>query len=267
MYRLGCNIPGTVFWGGGKIARTNKYDELKKAHDYLLKCGFDYVETPLGNVMAMSENDVGKAADELTLRAVNGFLPKKLYSNYKELVSYAEKAFKRMNKLGIETAVFGSGKYRKITFEFMRKKRMAILTDYLRTIGDFAYENGVTITIEPLNRKETNVFNTVGETCEFVRELNHPAVVSLADIYHMGLVGEDLSVIEKEKDFIKHIHVSEKNRAMPGQPGKGEESYLKDFFNIINALPYDNKISVEADLKDLGKQGPMSFATLNAFRK
>lgn len=267
MYRLGCNIPGTVFWGSGKIARTNKYEELKKARDYIIDCGFDYVETPLGNVMAMSENDVAKAADELTLRAVNGFLPKKLYSNYKELVSYAEKAFKRLNKLGVETAVFGSGKYRKITFEFMRKKRMEVLKDYLKTIGDFAYENGVTITIEPLNRKETNVFNTVAETCDFVRELNHPAVVSLADIFHMGLVNEDLSVIKKEKNLIKHIHVSEKNRAMPGQPGKGEENYLADFFTIANEIGYDQKISVEADLKDLTKQGPVAFNTLNALRK
>ncbi len=267
MYRLGCNIPGTVFWGGGKITRSNKYDELKKAADYLMECGFDYVETPLGNVMAMSENEASRAADELTLRAVNGFLSKKLYSHYKELVEYAEKAFKRMKTIGIETAVFGSGKYRKITFEFMRAKRMQILSDYLKTIGDFAYENGVTITIEPLNRKETNVFNTVQDTCDFVRELGHPAVVSLADIFHMGLVHEDLSVIEKEKDFIKHIHVSEKNRAMPGQPGKGEESYLADFFDIANRIGYDKKITVEADLKDLTKQGPVAFRTLDKFRK
>ena len=266
MYRLGCNVPGTVFWGG-KIYRSNKYSELKRANDFLLESGFDYIETPLGNVMAMSDNEVARGAEELTLRATNGFLSKKLYSHYDELVAYAEKAFKRLKTLGVETAVFGSGKYRKITFEFMRAKRMQILKDYLKTIGDFAYENGVTITIEPLNRGETNVFNTVQETCDFVRELNHPAVVSLADIFHMGLVKEDLSVIEKEKDFIKHIHVSEKNRAMPGQPGKGEENYLSDLFAIVNAIGYDNKISVEADLKDLGRQGPMSFKTLDAFRK
>ena len=266
MYRLGCNIPGTVFWGG-KMYRSNRYDDLKKAHDYLMENGFDYVETPLGNVMALSENEVKKAAEEMTIRATNGFLPKKLYSHYGELVSYAEKAFKRLKTLGVETAVFGSGKFRKITFEFMRNKRMQVLKDYLNTIGDFAYENGVTITIEPLNRKETNVFNTVAETCDFVRELGHPAVFSLADIYHMGLVNEELSVIEKEKDLIKHIHVSEKNRAMPGQPGKGEENYLSDFFAIANTIGYDNKITIEADLKDLGKQGPVAFQTLNVFRK
>ncbi len=266
MYRLGCNIPGTIFWDG-KIYRSNKYADLKRANDYLLDSGFDFVETPLGNVMAMSENDVAKGADELTLRSVNGFLPKKLYGHEKELTEYAKKAFQRMKKLGVETAVFGSGKFRKITFQFMRQKRMQTLTDYLKTIGDFALENGVTITIEPLNRGETNVFNTVQETCDFVRQLEHPAVFSLADIFHMALVSEDLSVIKKEKDLIKHIHVSEKSRAMPGQPKKGEESYLADFFAIANGIDYDKKITVEADIKDLGKQGPLAFETLNAFRK
>ena len=266
MYRLGSNIPGTVFWGG-KMYRSNKYEDLKKANDFLIGCGFDYVETPLGNVMAMSDNEVSRAADELTLRATCNFLPKKLYSHYDELVEYAKKAFKRLKTIGVETAVFGSGKARKISFEFLRKKRMQMLTDYLKTIGDFAYENGVTITIEPLNRKETNVFNTVEETSEFVRELNHPAVFALADIFHMGLVNEDLSVIGKDKDFIKHIHVSEKNRAMPGQPGKGDESYLSDLFAIVNSIGYEGKISVEANLKDLGSQGPVAFETLNKFRK
>ena len=54
---------------------------------------------------------------------------------------------------------------------------------------------------------------------------------------------------------------------MPGQPGKGEENYLSDFFAIANAIGYDNKISVEADLKDLGRQGPVAFQTLDKFRK
>lgn len=266
MYRLGCNIPGTILWGNGKVARAGKYEEFKKANDFLIECGFDYVETPLGNVMAMSDKEVAKGGEELTLRATNGFLPKKLYSHYDELVDYAEKAFKRLKTLGVETAVFGSGKCRKITFEFMRKKRMMMLKDYLKTIGDFAYENGVTITIEPLNSGETNVFNTVQETCDFVRELNHPAVVALADIFHMGLMKEDFSVIEKEKELIKHIHVSEKNRAMPGEPGNGEENFLSEFFAIANNIGYDNKISVEAKLNNLQKQGPLSFRTLNSFR-
>ena len=261
MYRLGCNIPGTIVWNG-KMLRGGDYDNFKKAHDFLLDSGFDYAETPLGNVMAFSDDQIARGADELKLRAVNGFLPKKLYSHYDELVKYAEKAFARMKTLGVETAVFGSGKMRKITFNFLRDKRMATLTDYLKTIGDFAAENGVMITIEPLNRKETNVFNTVAETCDFVRALNHPAVTALGDIFHMAKVDEDFSVIAANKEYIHHLHISEKNRNFPGQPGAGEEAYIADFFKVVNDIGYDEKISVEASLKNFGVQVPQAYKAI-----
>ena len=264
MYRLGFNVPGTIIWDG-KMMRGGDYANFKKANDYVLESGFDYVETPLGNVMSFSDEQIARGADELCVRSVNGFLPKKLYSHYDELVKYAEKAFQRMKILGVETAVFGSGKMRKIVFNFRRDKKMNVLSDYLKTIGDLAQKAGVTITIEPLNTSETNVFNTVTETAEFVRNLNHPAVWALADIFHMAKENEQLAVIEQQKDYIRHLHVSEKNRAFPGQPGAGEEKYIPDFFAIVDKIGYDGKITVEASLKNFATQVPQAAVALKNY--
>ncbi len=261
MIRIGTCIPG-AFTCQGKRYSTPTFEGLKAANDYALGCGFDYIETALGNVMRLPESDINKTAEAVTLRAVNGFLPKKLYSHYDEMVSYAEKAFARMNALGIETAVFGSGKMRKITFpRFTEKKKTQMLKDYLLTIGDFAQKNGVTITIEPLSFRETNVINFVSQACDLARELNHPAVRALGDIYHMANNGEDFSVFTKEQDLVKHIHVSEKNRTMPGHE---KDDFIQKFFDVILATNYDEKISCEAGIRDFDKDVKVSAELLSS---
>ena len=264
MYKLGYNIPNTFAWHG-RIYHSNQYADLKEAYDYVMSAGFDYAETPLGNVMAMSAEDLERAADELNIRVTNGFLPKKLYLHYDEMIEYARKAFPRLAKLGVEKAVFGSGKMRKIALNLQRNKKLEKLHSYLREIAQFAADCGVIIVIEPLNRSETNTFNTVAETCDFVRSVNSPALYSLCDIFHMSRVGEDFSIITKEQDLIRHIHVSEKNRNMPGQPAPGDESYLADFFDLLHTTSYDQYITVEARLTDFEKQCPQAYRALSAY--
>ncbi len=248
MYTLGCCVPGTFMWDG-KLYH-GSYETLKKENDYALACGFEYIETHLGDVMKLSDEEAARAGQELRIRAVNGFLPKNLYSNFSALKKYAEKAFARMEVLGIKTAVFGSGKHRKIKFKWTAAKKKNMLKEYLLFIADCAQKHGVTVVIEPLNKKETNVFNYVGEACDMVRELNHPALRALGDIYHMGLVGEDFSVFQKEEDLIKHIHISEANRKMPGVVA---DDFIPSFFAVLQNTSYNGTISCEAGMSDFGK--------------
>jgi hypothetical protein len=44
----------------------------------------------------------------------------------------------------------------------------------------------VTIAVEPLNRRETNVWNATRECADYVRQVNHPHVRLLVDAYPLG---------------------------------------------------------------------------------
>ncbi len=47
--------------------------------------------------------------------------------------------------------------------------------------ASLAEQAGVTIVCEPLNKKESNIINSVAEGIEYVKELNHPNFQCLVD--------------------------------------------------------------------------------------
>ena len=68
---------------------------------------------------------------------------------------------------------------------------------------------------EPLNRYETNLFNRVGDTVQFLQTLGNVKV--LADLFHMNI--EEASIAEALRaggPFIGHVHFADSNRKAIG---------------------------------------------------
>lgn len=73
------------------------------------------------------------------------------------------------------------------------------------------------LAIEPINRYETNIINTVGSGLDFIEKLNMENVGLLLDTFHMNI--EEPSIDEsilKAKDRIFHFHIADSNRWYPG---------------------------------------------------
>ena len=88
----------------------------------------------------------------------------------------------------------------------------------------------VGLTLEPLNRYETNFINTVAEGIEFIKKLDLPNIGMLIDTFHMNI--EEVSLYEsivKAKDYITHVHLADSNRWAPG-------SGHLDFAQVIKTL-------------------------------
>jgi len=89
---------------------------------------------------------------------------------------------------------------------------------------------GVSLTIEPLNRYETNFLNTVTETISFIKKIDIANIGILIDTFHMNI--EEVSIyesIKRSKDYLTHVHVADSNRWAPG-------SGHLDFAQIIRTL-------------------------------
>ncbi|HEX9013590.1 MAG TPA: sugar phosphate isomerase/epimerase family protein [Anaerolineaceae bacterium] len=102
----------------------------------------------------------------------------------------------------------------------------------LREAGDFARERGVKLAVEPLNRYEGNLINTVAEGIAFLNELDHPAVGLLLDTYHMNI--EEVSRTEPFRQaaaagVLFHVHIGDNNRLPPGRG-------MIDFREILRTL-------------------------------
>jgi sugar phosphate isomerase/epimerase len=123
--------------------------------------------------------------------------------------------------------------------------------DVLRRAGEAAAAHGVTLVLEPLNRRETNLVTSVAEGAEVVRAVGHPSVRLMADLYHMVLEAEPFDVLDPVADLLAHVHVAYTGRLAPGT---GAYDY-PGFFGALQRIGYTGRIAAENTWRDFPAEG------------
>jgi sugar phosphate isomerase/epimerase len=97
------------------------------------------------------------------------------------------------------------------------------------------------VAIEPLNRGECNIITSYGEGVALARAVNRPNIQVLADIYHLEVESEPVSVIRAGADRLAHVHLADSGRLYPGSG-----TYpLREMFATLHELGYAGRASVE----------------------
>lgn len=113
----------------------------------------------------------------------------------------------------------------------------------LRTAGAIAADHGVTLAVEPLNRFETFIVNTVADGVRLVTEVDHSAVGLLLDTFHMHIEEKSTAAaIRHAGRHIKHFHASENDR---GTVGSGQVAW-PSVFGALRDIDYQGQIVVES---------------------
>jgi sugar phosphate isomerase/epimerase len=175
-----------------------------------------------------------------------------------QLRAYLDTVLRRAAQCRIEILVFGSGGARQIPDGFDRNTARNQLLDFLRTAGELAARHNVTVVIEPLNRKECNVLNTVEECAGYVRQTGLPHVQCLVDSFHFWENAEPLDTLAAAMPHIHHVHVANRTtRTAPSMDGSDYQA----FFRVLKQAGYNRRISVEAVDFDLsaGASRPLTF--------
>lgn len=114
----------------------------------------------------------------------------------------------------------------------------------LKEVGAYAGERGVKLAIEPLNRFEEDMLNTVARGLDLCADVDLDNVGLLIDTFHMNIEEKDLgAAIRSAGDRIVHFHASENDR---GTAGSGQIDWP----------------TVAAALRDAGYDG---IATVESF--
>jgi sugar phosphate isomerase/epimerase len=98
-----------------------------------------------------------------------------------------------------------------------REQALEWLRDGLNELGEIAAARQVFLLLEPLNRYETNLFNRLGQTVQFLETLATRNVRILADLFHMNIEEADMiAAVRDAGDVIGHVHFADSNRQAMG---------------------------------------------------
>ena len=121
----------------------------------------------------------------------------------------------------------------------------AALIDALREIGDHAADVGAKVLLEPLNRFEDFVINTLADAASVIDEVNSPGIAITADTFHMSI--EEAHVGESIKEAgrrIGHVQLGDTNRL---EPGAGHYDWA-DTLDALDAIGYQGWLAMECGL-------------------
>jgi len=235
---------------------------------------YDYMEWSVPSLLKPSEPD---SAFEESLRAIesvnmrypvcNGFVPGDLKItgpdvDISALQEYVTIAMRRAERAKVEVIVFGSGGARRIPDGFDPKVANKQLVAFCRMVAPLAYNHGVTIVVEPLNKTECNVLTTVAECAKLVNEVEHPRVRLLVDAYHLMHDNDSYEDIVTYGNLLAHAHIATvPNRLTPG----AEPCDFSQFFSALAKANYTGRISVEARLSNPEIEIPAALPVMRKF--
>lgn len=131
----------------------------------------------------------------------------------------------------------------------------------LRECAEFAQDKKITLTLEPVNRYESNLINTIQDGIDFIKRVGVPGVGLLVDTFHMNI--EEVSIYDsiiKAKNDLTHVHFADSNR---WAPGCGHLDFRKVVETLKN-IDYTGYVSAEIlPLPDQEAAAEMTIKTMN----
>lgn len=113
----------------------------------------------------------------------------------------------------------------------------------IKELAQEAQRKNMTITLEFVNRYESNLLNTVQQTLDYMDEVGEDNVVVHADVYHMNI--EERGFREPlllAGDRLGYVHIGESNR---GYLGQGTIDF-EEVFEALAEMDYQGPITFES---------------------
>jgi sugar phosphate isomerase/epimerase len=235
------------------------------------KAGYDFFEDNVGRFLVPDKPDsafqeILEIHKKLPIKARSfvSFIPGSMKSvgpdvQHDAILTWADTALSRAKACGAKNIVFGSGGSRRIPDGFDAELAKRQFIDLCIKMGPIAGKHGITISLEPLNRRETNFINNLAEGAEIVQAVKHPWFRLLADVYHMMVEGEPPSEIVKYRKLLVHTHIAEKDkRTAPGLAGDD----FRPYFRALQKIKFNEGIALECNWGDLEKEAAIGLETM-----
>lgn len=224
---------------------------------YIKELGFDGFEID-GKLLVDNVEEVKRAIEETGLPVatacggydgwIGDFSEEKRLKGLQEIKAILE-ALQEVGGKGIVVpAAWGMFTYRLPPMESPRSKdadREAV-TRSLAFLEKVAKQTGTVVYLEPLNRYQDHMINTVADARSYIGDNDFKHVKVIADFYHMNIEEDNIAeTLHNHRDVIEHIHLADNHRF---QPGSGSLDF-KTLFDGLKADGYPGYLTLECRVR------------------
>jgi sugar phosphate isomerase/epimerase len=150
-------------------------------------------------------------------------------------------------ELAMTPASYGQFSRRLPPFEPPRSPEddRVVLLEALAELAEHAQREGVVIGLEPLNRYENHMVNTLADAVSLCKEIGLPSIRVVADTYHMNIEEADpAEALLAAAPWLGHVQVSDSNRL---EPGRGHLDWPV-LLGTLDAIGYTGWLAFECRL-------------------
>ena len=231
--------------------------DLKERFKKVKELGFDGYEID-GSLLLNNLDEVKEAIKETGLpvvsacrgyrRRIKDYIEEKRINGLEDI----EKILEALQEIGgkgiVVPAAWGMFTFRLPPMQSPRSlegDRKAII-DSLKVLDKKAGETNTVVYLEPLNRYQDHMINTLATARSIIEEGGFKNVKIIADVYHMNIDEDEINkAVIDNKDLVRHIHVADNHRF---QPGSGSIDFKK-FFGTLKDINYDGNLVFECRIR------------------
>jgi sugar phosphate isomerase/epimerase len=120
-----------------------------------------------------------------------------------------------------------------------------VLLEAFGALAAHAAAEGVVIALEPLNRYEDHMINTLAQAQALCSQIGSPAFGIAADTYHMNIEEADPpQALLEAGPWIRHVQLSDSNRL---EPGAGHIDWAA-ILGALSSIGYSDELAYECRL-------------------
>ena len=221
-------------------------DQLNKIRDY----GFESVDVNVRVLDISTARRIGKRARELNLLVRGGgSLPanRELLSPEKEkrceAISYMKGLVDVVHELG--STFYGGiiyAPFSRLTGKAPTEEEFSYSTEGLKEVARHAQGYGIRVGLEPANRYETYMINTIGDALRLIQNIDEENVGILCDTFHMTIEEKNIyDAVTSAGSRLYHVHVCANDR---GIPGSGQVRW-DNLFKGLKHIGYSDAVTIE----------------------
>ncbi|MDP3178504.1 MAG: sugar phosphate isomerase/epimerase family protein [Spirochaetaceae bacterium] len=235
--------------------------------DDIAAAGYDCAELHVREIMGFDEGDYRKALAKLKSCGI----PAEVFDNPIPLDSrvadpafdlkfyrgFLEKAADRCAEMGARYFVFGNGKARSLPGEgnfalpaVGVADAAAKFEEFFAMLLDIAAERNITVLIEPLGKKLSNIVNNLPEAAEFIKKFGRSNLKTFIDYRYMVELGRPLSDIALHESIIAHVHLDNPTTVFPERvvPRLDDGFDYAPFLDALKGICFKGIVSLEASV-------------------